>query len=75
MTFFRGLTPHMKNELDRHITGDYGEGAFHDYEDEEWLSECCGAPPFGEGLPAGEHPAGTCSQCREHCVFEKEEPA
>ncbi len=40
---------------------------------EEWLSECCSAPPLGEGLPAGDFPAGTCGQCRENVGFERSE--
>ena len=72
-----GLTSHQKNELDRHITGNYGEDFFgNSYEpDEEWFSACCGAPPHESTPDVGEdNQAGICGQCREHCGFERGEP-
>ena len=67
------MTPHMKNELDRHITGNYGEGAFGDY-DEDLLSVCCGAAPH-ESTPdvSSDDPAGVCGACLEFTGFETEE--
>ncbi len=69
------MTPHMKNELDRHITGNCDD-AFSDAEDEELLSVCCGAPPH-EGTPdvSSDDPAGICGACLEFTGFETEEEA
>ena len=38
-------------------------------DEEEWLSNCCGAPPAN-----GQSPEETdyCGQCGEHCEFEEE---
>ena len=69
--FERGLTPRQKDDLDRHITGNYGEGALSDCEDEEWLSECCGAPPHETSPDVdGDEKTGICGSCREHTGFE-----
>jgi len=67
------LTPHEKDALDRHIMGQAILPA--DYEDEEWLSDCCGTPPHPASDVSEDNPVGFCGQCREHCGFERvEEP-
>ena len=41
----------------------------HGYE--EWLSECCGAPPHGSTpYVDADHPAGICCKCRDNTGFE-----
>ena len=67
------VLPHEKDALDRHIMGQADMPA--DCEDEEWLSDCCGAPPHQATPDVGEdNPMGICGQCREHCGFERSEP-
>ena len=68
---FRDLTPAMKDALDRHITGNWGEDLFSGCYDLEWLSACCGATPH-ESTPDidEDNQAGICSQCGKHTGFE-----
>ena len=72
MIQYPGLTPHQKDELDRHITGCYGEGAASDADDAEWLSGCCGAAPH-ESTPdvSEDDKVGICGSCRGHTGFER----
>ena len=42
------------------------------YDEPEWYSECCSAPPLYEvhEVPMDEH-MGICMKCREHTSFEQ----
>lgn len=35
------------------------------------VSNCCGAPPWGE-VSNDNEPVGICSRCKAHAVFEKD---
>lgn len=64
-----GFTPHQRNELDRHIEGEY---KCNEYEG-EWVSVCCGAPPHEASPDIDESdPAGICGQCQDFTGFELE---
>ena len=57
-------------DLDRYITGNYGEDQFpngveeEEELEEEELSNCCSAPIIMEDI---------CSACKEHCEPQEEE--
>ncbi len=64
----QGFTPRQKDELDRHIMGEY---QCNEYEG-EWVSQCCGAPPHESSDVGEDNPAGICGQCQDHTGFELE---
>ena len=44
-----------------------------DWEEEEWYSICCTAPPLYDIDTSDDEPIGLCMHCREHTTFSQQE--
>jgi len=56
--------------LDNHILGTNDVNAPFNQPELDFISECCGALPFGELDDYGaDEPLGLCTRCKEHSTF------